>query len=86
MVDGGEHVSATLKREFGEEALNSIEDEQKEETKTLIAEFFKGGEKVWICFRLNLFREYDCQLFCQVLQLIPKRILFYFRRPAFCLA
>ena len=49
MVDGGEHVSATLKREFGEEALNSLEDELKEETKTLIADFFKGGEKVW-CF------------------------------------
>ncbi|XP_066928249.1 putative nudix hydrolase 6 isoform X1 [Clytia hemisphaerica] len=47
MVDGGEHVSATLKREFGEEALNSLEDDQKEETKTLIADFFKGGEKIY---------------------------------------
>ena len=49
MVDGGEHVSATLKREFGEEALNSLEDDQKEETKNLIAEFFKSGDKVFVC-------------------------------------
>lgn len=47
MVDGGEHVSATLKREFGEEALNSLDDEGKEETKTLITEFFKGGDKIY---------------------------------------
>jgi len=47
MVDGGEHVSATLKREFGEEALNSIEEEQKEETKNLITEFFKAGDKIY---------------------------------------
>ena len=46
MVDGGEHVSATLKREFGEEALNSLEDEQKDETKKLIEDFFKTGTKV----------------------------------------
>ena len=46
MVDGGEHVSATLKREFGEEALNSLEDEQKEETKKLIQDFFNAGTKV----------------------------------------
>ena len=45
MVDGGEHVSATLKREFGEEALNSLEDEQKDETKKLIEDFFKAGTK-----------------------------------------
>jgi len=47
MVDGGEHVSATLKREFGEEALNSLEDDQKEETKKLIADFFKAGDKIY---------------------------------------
>lgn len=46
MVDNGEHVSATLKREFGEEALNSIEEGVRDETKQLIAEFFKKGDKV----------------------------------------
>lgn len=47
MVDNGEHVSATLKREFGEEALNSIEGGEKEETKQLITDFFKKGEKIY---------------------------------------
>ena len=46
MVDSGEHVTVTMKREFGEEALNSIEIGEKEETKKLIAHFFDGGEKV----------------------------------------
>lgn len=47
MVDNGEHVSATLKREFGEEALNSIEDGEKEETKELIADFFSNGTTIY---------------------------------------
>lgn len=43
MVDANEEVSLTLKREFNEEALNSLEGEQKEQTKKAIKEVFKNG-------------------------------------------
>lgn len=47
-MDAGETVSATLKREFGEEALNSIEatEQEKEEIETQINELFKAGDQV----------------------------------------
>lgn len=47
MVDANEEVSLTLKREFNEEALNSLEGDQKEQTKKDIAEVFKNGEVVF---------------------------------------
>lgn len=41
MVDPGENVSATLKREFTEEALNSGVDTN------IFEEFFSGGEEIY---------------------------------------
>ena len=48
MVDAGETVSATLKREFGEEALNSVEatEQEKKKIETQINELFKAGDQV----------------------------------------
>ena len=42
MVDPGESLSFTAKREFGEEALNTLEmsDEEKKKTKELLEKFF----------------------------------------------
>jgi len=49
MVDPGENVSATLKREFGEEALNSIQasKKQKEELEERIEELFENGITIY---------------------------------------
>lgn len=49
MVDPGETVSATLKREFMEEAMNSLEKntEETEELEKSITEFFKKGEEIY---------------------------------------
>ena len=52
MVDSGEQVSLTLKREFGEEALNSLELEEKEHTKEAIENLFKHGETVRYFFAI----------------------------------
>lgn len=48
MVDAGEAVSSTLRREFGEEALNSLEatEQEKKEIETQINELFKAGVQV----------------------------------------
>jgi len=48
MIDPGELVSETLKREFGEEALNSLkaDSDEREKLKTLTAEFFRNGSEV----------------------------------------
>ncbi|KAK7049779.1 NUDIX domain [Halocaridina rubra] len=49
MVDPGERVSATLMREFMEEALSSMEmsQEQKEVAEEQLKELFQGGEEVY---------------------------------------
>ena len=47
MVDSGEHVSLTLKREFGEEAMNTLEEGEKESTKKLIDQLFKRGTEIY---------------------------------------
>jgi len=47
MVDANEEISLTLKREFNEEALNSLEGEAKEQTKKDIQEVFQNGEVVF---------------------------------------
>lgn len=49
MVDAGEAVSQTLKREFGEEALNSLEttEQEKKDIETHINELFKAGDKLY---------------------------------------
>ena len=47
MVDADEEVSLTLKREFSEEALNSLEITQKEQTIADIQHLFQHGEVVY---------------------------------------
>lgn len=49
MVDPGEVISATLKREFLEEALNSLEKNKSElaEIKRKIESLFKNGEEIY---------------------------------------
>ena len=48
MVDPGDTVSATLKKEFGEEAMNSLEasEEEKKVIEAHINTLFSGGEQV----------------------------------------
>jgi len=48
MIDPGELVSETLRREFGEEAMNSLEadSKQKERLKTQVSELFRHGSEV----------------------------------------
>lgn len=48
MVDAGENLSVTLKREFGEEALNSMEvaESQRELIKDQIDKTFTNGIEV----------------------------------------
>ena len=49
MVDAGEVVTMTLRREFGEEALNSLEatDQEKRHIEASINELFSRGQEVW---------------------------------------
>jgi len=49
MVDAGDTVSLTLRKEFGEEALNSIEASPEERVKLekLLSEIFANGETVY---------------------------------------
>lgn len=49
MVDPGEKVSETLKREFMEEALNALEktDGEKEEMEVALKKFFDRGDEVY---------------------------------------
>ncbi|XP_015607486.1 ADP-ribose pyrophosphatase, mitochondrial [Cephus cinctus] len=49
MVDPGETITATLKREFMEEAMNSIEmtQEEKEELEDSIKRFFEKGDTIY---------------------------------------
>ena len=48
MVDPGDTVSRTLRKEFGEEAMNTLEasPEEKKQIERQINELFKGGHKV----------------------------------------
>ena len=48
MVEAGDTVSITLKKEFGEEAMNSIEatEEKKKEIEEGINKLFQEGEEV----------------------------------------
>ncbi|XP_038648081.1 ADP-ribose pyrophosphatase, mitochondrial-like isoform X1 [Scyliorhinus canicula] len=49
MIDPGEKVSVTLRREFGEEALNSLQlpEAERQEMKLLINSLFQAGEMVF---------------------------------------
>lgn len=49
MVDPGEQVSETLKREFLEEALNSLESSEEDygKNKKIIEKFFQTGEIIY---------------------------------------
>ena len=55
MIDPNELVSDTLKREFGEEAMNSLEADsvQRAKLKTQVAEFFRNGSEVCLFVRLT---------------------------------
>lgn len=48
MVDAGEQVSVTLKREFSEEAMNTLEasPEEKKRLETSINKLFTMGDEV----------------------------------------
>lgn len=50
MVDPGEHVNVTLKREFSEEAMNTLEmsPDQAEEVQKQIKDLFNKGQEVII--------------------------------------
>ena len=57
MVEAGDTVSATLKKEFGEEAMNSLEctTEEKKEIERHINTLFHNGEEVrTVCILLHL--------------------------------
>ena len=47
-MEAGDTVSVTLKKEFGEEALNSLElpEDKKREAERQISELFKHGTEV----------------------------------------
>ena len=49
MVDPGENVSATVRREFMEEALDSTSAsaEDKRKMETMVGEFFDKGSKIY---------------------------------------
>ncbi|KOC67331.1 ADP-ribose pyrophosphatase, mitochondrial [Habropoda laboriosa] len=49
MVDPGETVSTTLKREFMEEAMNSLEKskEEREKLEKSVRDFFENGEEIY---------------------------------------
>ncbi|XP_077867265.1 ADP-ribose pyrophosphatase, mitochondrial-like [Saccoglossus kowalevskii] len=49
MVDAGDTVSATLKREFGEEAMNSLEapEEERNTIEKAVANLFRCGTEVY---------------------------------------
>jgi len=47
MVDDDEEVSLTLKREFGEEALNSLDESARDEMRKSIDKVFKNGEIIY---------------------------------------
>ncbi|XP_021359215.1 ADP-ribose pyrophosphatase, mitochondrial-like isoform X2 [Mizuhopecten yessoensis] len=49
MVDPGEVITATLKREFGEEAMNTLEmsEEKKDELDLAVNDLFLHGEEVY---------------------------------------
>ena len=56
MVDPGDTVSRTLKKEFGEEAMNSIEasEQEKDEIERQINKLFEGGVKVrWFLWTVS---------------------------------
>lgn len=49
MVDPGEMITSTLKREFMEEALNALESDsaEREKSKAMIDKFFDEGEEIY---------------------------------------
>jgi ADP-ribose pyrophosphatase len=49
MVDDDEEVSLTLKREFGEETMNSLvlSEEEKANCEASLQDFFKNGRSVY---------------------------------------
>ena len=62
MVDPGENINVTLKREFGEEAMNTLEmgSEQREKVIKQVDELFSQGQEVslscWLSLYIRLLR------------------------------
>lgn len=52
MVDPGEAISETLKREFSEEAMGSLDtsDIPVDEIRARVNEEFKSGKEVWFLY------------------------------------
>jgi ADP-ribose pyrophosphatase len=57
MVDPGELVSVTVKKEFGEEALNTLEmtEAEKAEMSKMVEKFLSDGDEVCLLFKSFLF-------------------------------
>lgn len=53
MVDPGELVSVTIKKEFGEEALNTLEMTEAEKAKMskMVEKFLSDGDEVCLLFK-----------------------------------
>ena len=49
MVDSGENVSTTVRREFMEEALNGLEmeNDSKQNVEKMLNDFFSKGTKIY---------------------------------------
>ena len=58
MVEPGDTVSATLKKEFGEEAMNSLEatPEEKKKIEEQVNELFLHGKKVSKAFICHILK------------------------------
>ena len=47
MVDAGEQVSATLRREFSEEAMGNLDVSERKELRQQLDELFHHGEEIY---------------------------------------
>jgi len=54
MIDAGEQLSVTLKREFSEEALNclDVKNQQRELIREKVEQIFEHGQPVSIAFHI----------------------------------
>ena len=75
MVDANEEVSLTLKREFNEEALNSLEGDQKEQVKKDIQETFKNGKVVSVILQIYVMLDVILIFSCPVLFQFERNLL-----------
>lgn len=71
MVDPGDLVSITIKKEFGEEALNSLEmtEEEKKEMHEMVEDFLSNGDEVSFTFYFHFFILFRVRLMLEKLLL-----------------